>query len=408
MTRTNTFALTLRCRRTKPNSSQGLLFVRVVVNGTTLEISLKEKVSLSAWNEEKGEVDGRVPEAKALNNYLKNVLFRLREKYRTMIDKGEEVTAQNIKDSFTGNEREPHEHSLCELMKYHYELEGEKLSWGTMKNYKTTEEYIKRFIQHKHKSADLYLSQLNHAFIRELESFIRKNPIKAHDRCEGNGIMKHLERLKKMIHWGRQLGWLTQDPFIDYRLSYKKFKRKKLDLTELQKIEALSVSGDSLLLVKDLFLFSCYTGLAYADTIALTPENLEQDNRGKWWCKIYRQKSDEFAAIPLLSVAIQYLEKYANHPKSVCAGRVFPYVSNQEVNRNLKIIGNLCGITKYMSFHLARHTFATTVTLKNGVPIETVSKMLGHKKISTTQIYADVDEEKLFHDMEGVEKKFAK
>ena len=138
--------------------------------------------------------------------------------------------------------------------------------------------------------------------------------------------------------------------------------------------------------------------------MALKPENLEIDNGGKWWCKIYRQKSDEYSPVPLLNIASLIINKYNIHPKAINDGTVFPYVSNQEVNRSLKIIGEVCGITKYMSFHLARHTFATAITLKNGVPIETVSKMLGHKKLTTTQIYADVDEEKLNKDMSNIEK----
>jgi site-specific recombinase XerD len=170
-------------------------------------------------------------------------------------------------------------------------------------------------------------------------------------------------------------------------------------------IEAKEFNSPSLLYTKDLFLFSCYTGLAYADVMALTYDNFETDQKGKLWCKIYRQKSEELAAVPVLSSAAQLMAKYKNNPKAINTGRVFPYVSNQDVNRNLKIIGEVCGIEKYMSFHLGRHTFATAVTLKNGVPIETVSKMLGHKKITTTQIYAEVDEAKIADDMTGIEER---
>ncbi len=408
MKTTNTFSVLLFVRLGKKSQTEGLIYARITVNGTTTELSLKETVSIGQWNSERQEVEGRTPQVKALNAHLDNVLFQLKQKYRQMIDKDLPVDAQTIKDSFLGKQTEQKGHTLCELVTYHYSLEGEKLTWGTMKNYKATEEYIKRYIKKKYNKEDLLLRKLDYEFILELESFIRNHPLKAHDRCEGNGIMKHLERLKKIIRWGRQLGWLSHDPFFDYKLSFKRYKRKKLDSSELSRIENQAFTNDSLKYVKNLFLFSCYTGLAYADVMALTSHNLEQDRENRWWCKIYRQKSDEFAAVPLLSAAVQYINQYASHPKAVNRGHVFPYISNQEVNRCMKIIGEVCGITKYMSFHLARHTFATTVTLKNGVPIETVSKMLGHKKISTTQIYAEVDEEKLSHDMESVEKKFSK
>jgi integrase/recombinase XerD len=404
----NTFSIMLLCRPSKKDVSEGLIYVRITVNGEQTEISLKEKIPVKHWNLMKQHVDGRSPQIKALNTHLDNVKFKIKEKYRSLLDKEVTITAQIMKNAYLGNEPEQKGHSICELMAYHTKMEGEKLSPGTMKNYVTTEDYVKKFIKTKFGKEDLFLKQLNQEFIIEFEYFIRNNPIKEHDPCAGNGLMKHMERLKKMARWSRQLGWLEQDPFIDYKLSFKRYKRKKLDLTELTKIEKQIFSNQSIAYVKDLFLFSCYTGLAYADVMALKPENLEKDSEAKLWCKIYRQKSDEFAAVPLLSIAIEIIQKYADHPKALNRGTVFPYTSNQEVNRCLKIIGEVCGITKYMSFHLARHTFATAVTLKNGVPIETVSKMLGHKKISTTQIYADVDEEKLNIDMESVERMFSK
>ena len=408
MKTTNTFAVLLFVRLHKYSQTEGLIYARITVNGTSTELSLKETVSIAQWNADKQQVEGRTPQVKALNAHLDNVMFKLKEKYRQMVDKDLPVDAQAIKDAFTGRQAESKSHTLCELVSYHYRMEGEKLTWGTMKNYKATEEYLKRYIKEKYKKEDLPLKKLDYEFILELESFIRNYPLKPYDRCVGNGVMKHLERLKKIIRWGRQLGWLSHDPFIDYKLSFKRYKRKKLDSSELNRIENQEFTSESLKYVKDLFLFSCYTGLAYADVMALTPQNLERDREGRWWCKIYRQKSDEFAAVPLLSAAVQYINKYAEHPKAVNRGSVFPYISNQEVNRCLKIIAEVCGITKYMSFHLARHTFATTVTLSNGVPIETVSKMLGHKKISTTQIYAEVDEDKLRKDMASIENKYLK
>lgn len=206
-----------------------------------------------------------------------------------------------------GNQPEQKGHSICELMTYHTKMEGEKLSLGTMKNYVATEDYVKRFIKAKFGKEDLFLKQLNQEFIIEFEYFVRNNPLKQHDPCSGNGLMKHMERLKKMVRWSRQLGWLDNDSFIDYKLSFKRYKRKKLDLTELTKIEKQSFSNQSIAYVKYLFLFSCYTGLAYADVMALKPENLERDSDDKLWCKIYRQKSDEYSAVPLLSIAIKVI-----------------------------------------------------------------------------------------------------
>src|SRR5690606_15026109 len=225
------------------------------------------------------------------------------------------------------------------------------------------------------------------------------------DVCQGNGVAKHLERLKKMVTWSKKLGWIKDNPFENFQIKRKKVKRKKLQIPELISIEEKQFTNPKLALVQDLFLFSCYTGLAYADVAKLTKDDFMVANDGKLWIDTYRKKSDELSAVPVLNAAIVIMNKYKNDPRALQNGTVFPPVSNQEVNRNLKIIGAVCGIRKEMNFHLARHTFATAVTLKNGVPIETVSKMLGHTKITTTQIYAEVDEEKIGADMSGVERR---
>jgi site-specific recombinase XerD len=220
--------------------------------------------------------------------------------------------------------------------------------------------------------------------------------------------MKHLERFKKMVKWSRQLNWIAVDPFSDYKLALKRYRRVKLDIHELERIESSHYENPILSYVKDLFLFSCYTGLAYADVMALKQVHFDYDREGKAILKIYREKSNELSSVPVLNIALQLMNKYKEHPQAKLNGTIFPQISNQDLNRNLKIMAEVCGINKYMSFHLARHTFATVVTLKNGVPIETVSKMLGHTKISTTEIYAEVDDEKIMADMSEVENRINK
>jgi hypothetical protein len=348
----NTFSIVFLCRPSKKDTSMGSIFVRITANGKQTEISLNEKLPVSQWNVQKQEANGRTPLVKALNSHVDNVRFKIKEKYRTLVDKDLPITAQGIKDAFLGNQVEQKGHTLNELIAYHEKIEGEKLSPGTMKNYVTTGEYIRSFPKAKFDKDDIYLKELNYEFIVELEYFIRSNPLKLHDPCEGNGVMKHLERVKKMVRWSRQLGWIQHDPFLDYKLSFKKQKRKKLDLVEVARIEEQTFTNSRIDYLRDLFLFSCYTGLAYADVMALTPENLETDHKGRLWCKIYRQRNDEYAAIPVLSIAQSIVEKYINHPKAVNRGTVFPYTINQEVNRCLKIIGEVCGIPSTGAFIL--------------------------------------------------------
>ncbi len=405
----HTFGIDFITRLCKSDKSSALLFAGITVDGERKEISLKESVKIKDWDSAREIVKGHSIVAKTINSHIDDVRFRIKEKYRLLKDQELPLSAEAVKETYLGNHAsQKSKHSLCELLKYHTKIEGEKLKSGTMKNYVTTEEYIKKFLKEKFRADDVALSKLDREFIIELEYYIRNNPLKAHDPCLGNGVMKHLERFKKMVAWAKVLQWITFDPYDDYQLSLKRYKRPKLTIEELMTIEAKEFSSNSLSYIKDLFLFSCYTGLAYADVMALTCQNFETGSDGQLWCKIYRQKSEELAAVPVLNSAVELMSKYKNNPKALNTGKVFPYVSNQDVNRNLKIIGEVCGIEKYMSFHLGRHTFATAVTLLNGVPIETVSKMLGHKKITTTQIYAEVDERKIADDMAGVEGRLEK
>lgn len=401
----NTFSINFIIRMNKKDKASALLYARVTVNGQRTEISLKEQIKTADWDAAREVLKGKSPQAKAINKYIEDVRFRLKEKYHVLEERGFVITAEAIKEAHLGiHKSQNNGHKLVELMNYHEEIFGHELSKGTLKNYYTTKEYLTRFLHLKYKMNDIFLRDLDFQFITEFKVYIRENPIKKHDPCLGNGLMKHMERLKKLIHWAKQLKWVTTDPFDDFKLSFKKAKRKKLDLIELNRIETKNFENPRLSYVKDLFLFSCFTGLAYADVVVLRSENFHISEFGTI-LKIYREKSDELSSVPLLGPASMIIDKYKNHPQALMAGTVFPPISNQEVNRSLKIIGEVCEINKNMTFHLARHTFATAVTLKNGVPIETISKMLGHTKISTTEIYAAVDDEKIISDMALVESK---
>lgn len=197
--------------------------------------------------------------------------------------------------------------------------------------------------------------------------------------------------------------WLNKDPFINFSAKIKPVKREYLTQEELARIEELDIGIRRLYTVRDVFVFSCYTGLAYVDIEKLTPDNLVKGIDGKLWIQTFRQKTDTKSNIPLLSPALLILEKYSDDPETTNSGSLLPVNSNQKMNAYLKEIGTLAGINKILTFHLARHTFATTITLANGVPIESVSEMLGHKSIRTTQIYAKVIDKKVSEDMSKLE-----
>ncbi|NEW83361.1 MAG: site-specific integrase [Mariniphaga sp.] len=217
--------------------------------------------------------------------------------------------------------------------------------------------------------------------------------------------MKHIERLRKVVRLAMKLEWIIKNPFDNYQIKYKKFDRSFLEQDELQNIEKTKYKLVRLEFAKDLFVFSCYTGLAYIDTILLKPEDIHKGIDGNQWIITSRKKTETPLRIPILPKAMEIMEKYRNNPRSLNNGTIFPIISNQKLNSYLKEIADLSGISKNLTFHLARHTFATTVTLSNGVPIETVSKILGHTSIKTTQIYGRILDARISKDMGDLQTK---
>ncbi len=398
-----TFSIDFVMRKKKSGPLFGYIYARITLDGDIKEISLKEEIRASTWLPGNECVSGRNAEVKKINDYIDDVRFKLKQKYRELQDSGKPLTAQLVKDAYIGNFTKKTGHKLLELVNYHKEINTGVLATGTLKNYSTTGDYITLFLKNKLERDEIFLVELDFEFLTNFEHYIRTHPIKEHDPCKGNGVFKHIERLRKMVRWSKKLKWIKEDPFEEYNGRPSKPKRKKLNIDELMCIEARKFNNPHLAYVRDLFVFSCYTGLAFTDVMSLTEGDFTVTNNGVWFLMTYRNKSEELSPVPILKVAEKLIKKYKNDPRSVSRGAIFPSISNQEVNRCLKIIQEICGILKELTFHVARHTFATTVTLKNKVPMETVKALLGHKKYSTTEIYAEVDEEKIMEDMSEVE-----
>jgi site-specific recombinase XerD len=300
---------------------------------------------------------------------------------------GLEVNADIIKTILFGNKQKGH--TLIEIMKYHNarmkSLVGQDFAIGTYKRYVVTLGKVKSFMENKYKKYDITLSDLNHAFIADFEFYL-----KTHDKLEHNTAMKYIKNLKKIVHLAIENEWLDKDPFIRFHCIYRDPKRGYLTQEELDILKNKEFAMPRLTLVKDAFMFSCYTGLAYSDIEILTMDDIKNGIDGEKWITIYRKKTDTRSSIPLLPPAVEIITKYKNHPDTIKKAFLLPMISNQKSNAYLKDIATLCEIDKHLTFHVARHTFAITITLSNDVPIETVSKMLGHTSIKTTQIYSKV------------------
>ncbi|HEX9827037.1 MAG TPA: site-specific integrase, partial [Flavobacteriaceae bacterium] len=268
--------------------------------------------------------------------------------------------------------------------------------------YFITERCIKRFLKDEYNVEDILLKKLDYRFIVDFEQYIRKYKPKTRKVCSNNGAMKHMERLKKMSKLAVRMDWLDKDPFVNYKLQFKKTERQFLTERELKLIEETTFNVPSTERIKDLFVFACYTGLSYIDVKELVQDHLVKGIDGNDWLFMKRTKTDTPLKIPLLRKAKVIIEKYNAQQDILNKNRVLPIYTNHFINRTLKDIATACSIRKNLTFHVARHTFATAITLSNGVPMETVSKLLGHTKLSTTQIYARVLEKKVGEDMQNL------
>jgi len=218
--------------------------------------------------------------------------------------------------------------------------------------------------------------------------------------------MKYIACVKKMAIRALRNGWLQRDPFIGFSIALREVERHALTAEELERMTAKNFAIERLSQVRDIFLFSCFTGLAYADLQKLKRSEISTGIDGGKWIFTSRQKTDTASRIPLLPMAQQILEKYLGHP--LCTNdKVLPILSNQKMNQYVKEIADVCQIDKHLTFHIARHTFATTITLSNGVPIETVSKMLGHRNLKTTQNYAKILDRKVSNDMPALKERLS-
>jgi site-specific recombinase XerD len=407
MRSSNTFGIQFVIRLPKQQKSdQATVFARISVNGRRCEISLKKKVNPQNWDEAKGKARGTKDETRKLNEHIERVRTLIADGYHELVQQKKVITVDAVKSLFLGTD--DNEITLIKLGEYHNTEMKDKLADGTMKNYYTTQKYIAKFLKEKYHRNDISLSELNYKFILDFETFLSKHQPKDHQKpLHNNGIMKHIERLCKMVNMSVTMDWLAKDPFAKYKQHFDKVERFYLTKEELSAIENKKFTIERLQVVKDLFLFSCYTGLAYIDTMNLNAGNIVKGIDGNDWLITSRQKTDTDVRVPLLPQAEELIKKYQDHPKAVNYGTLFPVISNQKTNAYLKEIADLCNINKAITFHIARHTFATTVTLSNGVPIESVSKMLGHTTIRSTQVYAKVVEQKLSEDMQNLKKRMA-
>ncbi len=372
------------------------IYMRITVNGTRIEINTSKSVDITKWSPEAGKMKGQSEEARTINSYLDILKNKVYETEKDMINNDILITAESFKNKYLGIEQQ--QLMLIPIFKEHNErmksLVDKEYSYNTYKKYKTILSHTEEFLQWKFKIKDIEIKKINLSFINEFDYFLRSAK-----NCNNNSTIKYIRNFGKIIKQCYANEWIDKDPFLNFKGKVKEVERQFLSQEEIDAIMNKKFSIDRLNQVKDIFIFCCYTGLSYIDIFQLKSSDIEIGIDGNKWIFTHRQKTDTASRIPLLDIPLEIIKKYENHPKCLNENKVLPVFTNQKMNSYLKEIADLCGIKKELTFHIARHTFATTVTLTNGVSIESVSKMLGHRSLRTTQHYAKILDQKVSNDM---------
>ena len=378
------------------------IYLRLTVNGQRNELSISRKIEPEKWNARTGKMRGTSLETNELNSYLDVVRHKINKIHGRLVDEGRPFNSSDIKNLYLGKGEKTK--MLVQLFEEHNQqmekLVGVEFALGTWKRYHTTKKHVQEFLKTEYHQSDNPVRDVNLKFIKGFEYFL-----KVTKGCNHNSALKYVNNFKKIIRMAVANDWISKDPFYNYKVQFKTVERDFLSKEELQNLQEKEIDGDRLNIVRDMFVFCCYTGLSYIDVQKLNQDNIVRHIDGSLWIQAERTKTKSKLGIPLLLTAEGILDKYKNHPRVINEECVLPVLSNQKSNAYLKEIADLCGIKKNLTTHLARHTFATTVTLSNGVPIETVGKMLGHKNLRTTQHYAKIISKKVADDMDILKEK---
>lgn len=376
--------------------------LRLTLNKQIAEIRIKRSILVNRWSPAKGCALGKDRVAKELNSYLDAIRLKMHQIHRELVlDMSAPVTANAIINRYCGNDVK----MLLEVFEDHNDkcraLIGKEYVEGTVRKFDTTLLYLKQFLKQRYRKDDIPLPEINQEFVRDFEFFL-----KTEKSCQNNSALKHIKNFRKVIRIAIGNDWIKRGPFFGLRFKAEEVNVDFLSNDELKRIRQKKITIPRLERIRDIFVFCCFTGLAFVDVSQLTAEDLIKDAQGNMWIRKMRQKTKEMCNIPLLSVAKEILEKYKDFASTNAKGLLLPVSSNQKTNAYLKEIADICGIKKKLTTHVARHTAATVVFLANRVSMENVAKILGHANLNMTRHYAKVLDQSILNDMENVERSF--
>ena len=377
--------------------------MRITVNKRVAEVMIKRSIPVDLWNQKKECSKGKDRVATELNHYINTVRAKILHIHRELEIDNKTITADIIKDCFYG--RDKVQRSLLEVYAEHNEkcraLIGKEYTESTVTKFDTSINRLKEYIRSCYHRDDMMLAELDGQFIRDFDFWLKTDK-----HCQNNSALKHLKNLKKVVRIALANGWIKKDPFYGIRFKQEEVNVEFLSREELDILMNKEFTIKRLEQVRDIFVFCCFTALAFVDVQQLSREHLIKDNNGALWIRKTRQKTNQMCNIPVLSIPQRILGKYEDNAECIKKGVLLPVISNQRMNAYLKEIADLCGIAKRLTTHVARHTAATVVFLANDVSMENVSKILGHSNIRMTQHYARVLDSSIMRDRANVENAF--
>ena len=378
--------------------------LRITIQGQLAEMQLKRTVKPELWSQAKERCTGKDSKSVEVNRYLESIKLRLYEIHRTLEDENKLINPMEIKRRFLGLD-EKHK-MFFEVFQEHNdkcrELIGKDYAKVTISRFDTCLKYFKEMLLKQYHLKDIPMKEINNAIIQDYIHFL-----KSKKNLQENTVIRYMKVVKKITNRALANDWIDKNPFMNIHFHEQEVHKEFLTKEELEILRTKVFNVPRLELVRDIFLFQCWTGLAFIDVSELKPEHLVTDNEGNIWIRKARQKTKIMCNIPLLDIPLAILDKYKGYPLCEKKGTLLPVPCNQKANSYLKEIADFCGIKKNLTTHTGRHTFSTVVTLANNVSLENVSKMLGHTNTKMTQRYAKVLDQSILRDMQNVRENFS-
>lgn len=380
------------------------IIVRITYGGQVAEFQSGRTTPLSQWSQTKGCVIGRDRKSTEINTFIEMVRLKIYQIQQEFERTGELYSVNTIRDAFRGNGIKSR--TLYSVFKEHNdkcrELIGVDFELITVRRYDNCLKYIIETVKKQYGKEDIFLTEINGELVRNFEFYL-----KTERGCAQNTVIRYMKCFKKITNLAIANEWMSRDPFAGIKFHEQKVVKEFLTQDEIARLIQKEFESERLDLVRDIFVFCVFSGLAFVDVLNLRAEHITTDHNGKMWIRKAREKTDIMCNIPLLQIPQMILEKYKDHPKCQQKGVLLPVMANQNMNNYLKEIASLCGINKHLTTHVARYSFASSVALANKVSLSNVAKMMGHTTTRMTHHYARVMDSSIMQDMEMVESNFS-